>query len=439
MLDRLKQRYWDWARQRQLLAWSRSLPPGDAMSGDEPRQPATVFVANEFFHKDLRGFGGFGRVIKAIVEHSLARPEGGARFAVALAGTTPLVAEPSIRQYHGSDVALRPSGGDSPETLGRYRSVLKQLSPRAFFCIDWHPSYLTTALALPHTPVLIWIRDPRDASEWRRIGAVPGELAFRGLKEGFRVDLLAREKQVSLRTLIDESRRTGRKLIFCTKAEWLIERARATYGLPDMRAHLLATPIDLPTIDGSATASESERPSLLFLGRLDPVKRPWIAFEIAARHPELDVLVAGHVHQPESMAHWLERYAHLPNLKLLGHVDGAAKDRLLRSCWALLNTSVHEAEPVSFLEAFSHAKPVITSHASEDCVLRHGYFTGTVDGDGMDETSLAAYSRAIALLLSDTAQRREKGASAREMVRTRHSFESFYAALDDIMRSEGIA
>jgi glycosyltransferase involved in cell wall biosynthesis len=138
------------------------------------------------------------------------------------------------------------------------------------------------------------------------------------------------------------------------------------------------------------------------------------------------------------MAPWIEKYRNVSNLKFLGHVDGLEKDRLLRTCWGLLNTSVHEAEPVSFLEAFSYGRCVISCHDPDNEVSNFGYYTGEVFGEGLDEDSLARFEKQIRKLLGNTVDRLAKGSAAREAMTKFHSMESFKVRLEEIFFEEGI-
>lgn len=434
MLERLKQHYWVVMHRQSLLRWSRSL------AADPCERPGctALFVTEEFFHAELRGFGGFGKAASSVAQHFNTRPELGASFAATLAQASTTVSRVERREYHDTPVVLRPSQGDAMQNLRLQRELLLQLGPRVLLSIDWHPSYLNVVLALPHTPLLIWIRDPRDEAAWQRIAGVPGERESRGLNGQGQLLALAEQKRHAMRRLLAESRRTGRRVVFCAKAPWIVPRAATTYGLPDLQAHHLPTPVTTPRLD-NIDSQRSARPSLLFLGRLDPVKRPWIAFALAARHPQLDVLVAGQAHQAELLAPWLARYGALPNLKLLGHVDGAEKDRLLRSCWALVNTSVHETEPISFMEAFSYGKPVIACHANDEEVRRFGYFGGPLPGDGLDAASQQRLDQAMHALLDDPAQAHAKGEAARAFILREHSHAAFLAALRRIGDREGVA
>ena len=396
-----------------------------------------VFLCEEFFHPDLRGFGGFGKTVKNIAQHFNAHTPDELRVALAIPQAMGAVSRPELRCYHDTPVLLRPQASTADaQTFDGYAQLLAGLEPKAFVSIDWYPSYLYPLCASPATPLVIWIHDPRDRAEWLRIAATPGELAFRNLGSAAELAALADEKAAAMRHLHALARREPRRIVFATTARSLVPLARSTYRLPELRAHWLPNPIELPAPDGAVL---SERPSLLFLGRLDPVKRPWIAFALARRHPDVDFLIAGQSHEPGLLAPWLERYPPVPNLKLLGHVEDADKDRLLRSCWALLNTSVHEAEPVSFLEALSYAKPVISCHDPDGAVTRFGYPVGEVPGDGLDGDSLARFSAQIERLMADEPERRRKGIEGMLDTRRHHSFESFRSHLAALFEVERIA
>ena len=128
----------------------------------------------------------------------------------------------------------------------------------------------------------------------------------------------------------------------------------------------------------------------------------------------------------------IKRYAGLPNLRFLGFVDGKDKYQLLGRCWALVNTSIHEAMPVSYLEAFAMKTPVVGCINSDGLVERFGNYTGPVLGDGLDEDSLRVFEQALDGLLSDRQGWREKGEAAHRYVKIVHSFASFQSHLQAI-------
>lgn len=77
------------------------------------------------------------------------------------------------------------------------------------------------------------------------------------------------------------SRLLGRPIGFASPAPHLHDRVWGAYGVRIPERPLLPNIIDVP----GERIAKSVRPSVVFLGRLDPIKRPWIALELACRTP----------------------------------------------------------------------------------------------------------------------------------------------------------
>ena len=147
------------------------------------------------------------------------------------------------------------------------------------------------------------------------------------------------------------------------------------------------------------------------LGRLDPIKRPWVAVEVARRLPEAEFLLLGGNHF-EGPGSWQPRDLP-PNVRLLGHLDGSEKQELLRRSWALLNTSIHEGLPISFQEALAAGVPLVAPLDPERVVSRFGMHVGEWDGDGLD--AVEPLASGLARLLADEPLRTRLGAAGREL------------------------
>ena len=395
-----------------------------------------VFLCEEFFHPDLRGLGGFGKTVKNVAEHFNREPTSPFHVKLFLTSDSSLVGRPEFRRYHNTDVLLRPPISETDRAVfARYGELANYAGHKVFISIDWYPSYNYPLLAASAVPLLVWIKDPRDRAEWLRIASVDDELTVAGTGTAEELASAADEKEDSIKRLFALQSNLPRKIAFAASSMPLVQMAERTYGVSGLAAHWLPNPIDIPPLD---SIEYSARPSLLFLGRLDPVKRPWIAFELARRHPDVDFMIAGQSHFGKVMDPWISRYRSIPNLKFLGHTDGEAKDALLRQCWGLLNTSIHEAEPVSFLEAYSYGKCVITCLDLDGSVSRFGYFTGESLGEGLDDQTLGRFSAQIERLVSDPHERREKGRLARQEMQENHTFDSFQRHLSAILETEGI-
>lgn len=435
----LRRYRWALQKESQLIRWSveRFKAKPITNTNDAAKIEHLTFVCEEFFHADLRGFGGFGKTVKNIAEHfNVGSKKQLFTVALALPQPTSLIKEVCVKSYHETDVILRPHEDSLCfDTFSQYANHIQKRAKNVFITIDWYPSYSTPTYALSSLPLLIWIHDPRDREEWEKIAGVADEVKFRGLSSRAELINLAHEKKVSIHKLFSIQRKLPRKIIFATTARTLVGRAERTYGIKKIFAYWLPNPIPMPALEN---IQFTERPTLVYLGRLDAIKRPWIAFEMAKRHKDIDIVIAGQAHNIELMSPWLQRYRHLSNLKFVGHVDGDSKDALLRTCWGILNTSVHEAEPVSFLEAFSYGKCVISCHDPDYAVTKFGYFTGEVLGDGLEEVDLIRFDAQVRNLVENPKVRIEKGQLARAEMLKNHTFESFHNHLQIIFKSEGI-
>jgi glycosyltransferase involved in cell wall biosynthesis len=63
------------------------------------------------------------------------------------------------------------------------------------------------------------------------------------------------------------------------------------------------------------------------------------------------------------------------NMHQVGFVEGVLKDGLLERSWVLVNTSVSECLPVSFLEALSNRCSILSNHDPDGLTSRFGFYT----------------------------------------------------------------
>jgi len=245
--------------------------------------------------------------------------------------------------------------------------------------------------AAPEKRHLITFQDPYDAREWARIAEV--EPRYRGLTHSARVRL---EKRV----LSSACRRAD---ALYTQAWFLAEKARAYYGFEET-PRLLPNPVPVP----EKPTGKSPRPTVCFLARWDPQKRVELFLELAQEHPDVRFIAMGRSHDDAKDRELRERYRGVPNLQLTGFVTEEEKSRILGASWALVNTSIREALPVSFLEALAHGTPIISGENPDDLTSEYGYVVE--DGD---------YSSALDRLLADD-ERQDKGRRGRRHVMEVH-------------------
>jgi glycosyltransferase involved in cell wall biosynthesis len=376
-------------------------------------------IANEFF--DLRlgpgRMGGFGWAARQVgrIFQDPSRGVAVTYFTGELVGA-PEGAETVV---HGTRLVLR-----QPTLFGDFRR-LRAAQPDVFLSIDYRPTYRWLFGACPRTPVIIWARDPRPPEDVATVNTLRVPCADDVLpKSAIQPDCRC------LARIVRTSRRRGRSLLFAGTSPHLRDKVAGMIGTPPETFTLLPNPVDVEP----GAAPRHPRPRVLFLARLDPYKRPWLAVELARRFPDVEFILAGKAHY-QGVGAWTPTDLP-PNVQLVGHVDGVAKARLLASSWVLLNTSIHEGLAVSFLEALACQTPLLACVDPGGVVSRFGLAAGRFDGNGL--AGLPALEAALRRLLAEPSLRHEAGARGRAWVAATHNREAFLTAFFRLCRAAGV-
>ena len=262
---------------------------------------------------------------------------------------------------------------------------------------------------LKHKRLLLWIQDPRPQYEWDEIQTVklfPESSYYYQPTYDF-VNSFAQKGRVS----------------FISQGYFLNQKAVDLYNLPKYTPiKYLPNPVDID--DSFDVATYKKKDMIIFLGRLESVKRGWLFCEIAKAMPEYDFYVLGKTtREKERNSSILEPYMSIPNLHFAGHVDGEQKNQFLKDAKILVNTSIHEALPVSFLEALSYGTLLVSNRNPDDLTSKFGIWTGDVLGDGFDKVPL--FVDAIKKIMTDEALRSSLARRATEYIKSVHNVPKF--------------
>jgi len=175
--------------------------------------------------------------------------------------------------------------------------------------------------------------------------------------------------------------------------------------------------------------AESRSPVVLFLGRVDPYKRPWLLVPLARMFPHVTFIVAGQSHFHGQGSYRLPR---LGNLQTVGLANSTVKHSLLRKAWLLISLSVHEGVAVSFLEALACATPIVALVDPGELISSYGCFAGAFPGTGM--AAIGSLGRCISWLLQNQSARRELGIRGREHVIATHNEQRFLTGFATLLK-----
>lgn len=189
-----------------------------------------------------------------------------------------------------------------------------------------------------------------------------------------------------------------------TKAKFFIPKVRKMY---DIKKDISFLP-DAITIP--SRIKKSREPTVCFLGRLDPRKRPEIFFELAKEFPEIRFIAMGKSHNEKYEKHLRKKYGNMPNLEMPGHIIGKEKDKVLEDSWFLINTAAREGLPVSFLEACAYKCAILSNNNPDGFASNFGYYVKDND-----------FSAGLRFLLENDGWK-QKGEKGYEYVKENYEF-----------------
>lgn len=268
--------------------------------------------------------------------------------------------------------------------------------------------------------LIFWIQDPRPWSDWREIETVN----------------LFRESNYYNPKIYDTVNRLYKenRIKFVSQGLFLNDKAKDLYRLhDDVNIQYLPNPVD---IDMNFDVTQyHKKNSIIYLGRIESVKRGWLFCEIAKRMPEYQFYVLGQAfREKDKNESIMSKYKNITNLHFVGHVDGDIKNNYIKNAKILVNTSIHEALPVSFLEALAYGTLLVSNRNPEDLTSKFGIWTGQINGDGFEQVD--KYINAIKQIMNNETKRKELSILARLYVEKYHNVQNFVNDLRNVIITE---
>lgn len=338
-------------------------------------------LVEEFYDEELGGYGGYGMLAREYIAKYVPNDE----IEIEVILGTNKEKKIKIIEKYGTKIHYLPKNYSSKFDIdfiyfNMVKKFFKEQKFDIYLSIEMSRIAYEVMRVETDKKLIMWIQDPRPLSDWEEIRTVSHSNEYNSYLNYY----VKWEKKIQI--LLKKLREKNR-LILISQGEFLKEKAKKLYKFPnDINIKYFPNPVE---INDNFDVDE-KRNSILFLGRLTAVKRPWLYFELAKILPEYKFYVCG---SGEELKDIILKYKDVKNLKFMGHVSGNEKDKLLRECKILVNTSIHEAIPVSFLEAISYGEKIVSCQNPDDITKNNGYFTGVILGDGYD--SLESFKNGI--------------------------------------------
>ncbi|WP_418965569.1 glycosyltransferase family 4 protein [Cetobacterium sp.] len=378
-------------------------------------------LVEEFYDKDLGGFGGYGILAREYIAKYI--PNSEIEMEVIIGSNSKK--EIKTIERDGIKIHYLPKNWSSKIDidfiyLNLVQNFFKEQKFDVYLSIEMSKIAYEVMKREKDKKLILWVQDPRPDYDWEEIKSVPMSNEYDSY-----VNYYSKWER-RIQNLLGKLNEEGR-LILISQGEYLKRKAKDLYRLPEN------TKIEYfpnPVVINDNFSIEDKRDNVLFLGRLTPVKRPWIYFELAKKFPENIFYVCGQGNEIDEI---IEKYKDVKNLKFMGHVSGEEKDRLLRECKVLVNTSIHEAIPVSFLEAISYGQKLLSCQNPDDITKNNGYFTGTILGEGIDR--IEEFQKGLEFCLNSYNEK--EIIESIEKIKENHNLDKFINNMRALLMKEG--
>lgn len=378
-------------------------------------------LVEEFYDKDLGGFGGYGILAREYIAKYI--PNSEIEIEVIIGSNSKK--EIKTIERDGIKIHYLPKNWSSKIDvdfiyLNLVQNFFKEQKFDVYLSIEMSRIAYEVMRREKDKKLILWVQDPRPDYDWEEIKSVPMSNEYDSYVNYYS------KWEGRIQNLLGKLNEEGR-LILISQGEYLKRKAKDLYRLPEN------TKIEYfpnPVVINDNFNIEDKRDNVLFLGRLTPVKRPWIYFELAKKFPENIFYVCGQGNEIDEI---IEKYKDVKNLKFMGHVSGEEKDRLLRECKVLVNTSIHEAIPVSFLEAISYGQKLLSCQNPDDITKNNGYFTGTILGEGIDR--IEEFQKGLEFCLNNYNEK--EIIESIEKIKENHNLDKFIKNMRALLMKEG--
>lgn len=275
----------------------------------------------------------------------------------------------------------------------------------------------SVAAALARTPLVLKVTSDPAFERASRRGIVGGEVTeFQDVSGGPAVFALRAARNAALHRAAH---------VVCPSA-FMAELA-VSWGVPEQRVTVLPNPAPLP--EEAVVAHLSDRPALVFAGRLTPQKDLGLALHALALVPEATLTIAGEGAERPRLEVVCAELGLGDRVHFVGPLPRATVLGLMRDADAVVLSSAWENFPHGLVEALAMGTPVIATRTGGVPEIVEDGKNGLLVGPG----DAAAFAAALRRFLADPALQGRLRAAARPSV-ARFQQDAVYSRLEEILR-----
>jgi glycosyltransferase involved in cell wall biosynthesis len=300
-------------------------------------------ISVEFF---INKSGGFGRAARTIGRELAAR-------GVEVYALVPRQGDQGPREEHDSIIVI----GFSKRRPWEAYWLCKEIDADVYHSCEPSMTTVFARWAMSPKKHIITFRDPRSWDDWSKEFERP-----------------ARSKLQVISNWIFEGNHLVRQAVrradgVYSIGRYLIPKIKQIYGVDST---FLPTPVEVPQ-----AVTKASRPTVGWLARWDPIKRPEIFLQLPPKFPDVRFRFAGAALDPQWERHLRQTYGSAPNLEWLGRIDQFKRPRehsaFLGDAWIMVNASTKEAMPNAFLEASAHRAAILSGLDPDGFASNFGY------------------------------------------------------------------
>lgn len=302
-------------------------------------------ICIEFFGDSI--YGGFGRATR-FIGRELVRQ--GVRVSV-------VVPRRSAQQANSYEVDGMTVHQYEPAKPWRGIRLLSDCDADIYHSQDTSVTTFLAQVARPRSVHVITFRDPMDDWDWKI------ETDYAGMPRwGW-----SQYRYFIQNPLVTWAVRRADGLR--TAARFLETKCAGLYRL-DPPPRFLASPVNVPE-----RVRKAGHPTVCWVGRWEGRKRVELFFDLAGKFPHVEFIAVGGARDSKLDRSLRRKYGALPNLKMPGVLDQFESSELssvLERSWIIVNTSLREGLPTTFIEAAAHRCAILSFNDPDNFASAYG-------------------------------------------------------------------